>query len=102
MACNVRIAARMARALVLSPLAVWERWEGCGMAPSREGAWWRSTLLTTAVSGMVEKVMVRLRCRCTLIKSQWVLVTPTGSLWVLENCAMTEGGDDEAQPPYAA
>ena len=31
-----------------------------GMAPLREGAWWRSTLLTKDVSGMVEKVMVRL------------------------------------------
>ena len=32
---------------------------------------------------MVEKVMVRLLCRCTVIKSQWVLATPAGSLWVL-------------------
>jgi hypothetical protein len=45
--------------------------------------------------------MVRLSCRCTVIKSQWVLVTPAGSLWVLETEAMTESGDDEAQPPYA-
>ena len=36
-----------------------------------------------------------------MIKSQWVLVTPAGSLWVLSTWAMTEGGDDEAQPPYA-
>jgi hypothetical protein len=59
------------------------------MAPLREGAWWRSTLLTQDVSGMVEKVMVRLSCRCTVIKSQWVLVTPTGSLEVLETWGMT-------------
>ena len=55
----------------------------CGLAPRRE------------------KVMVRLSYRCTVIKSQWVLVTPAGSLCVLETWAMTEGGDDEAKPPYA-
>jgi hypothetical protein len=31
------------------------------------------TLLTSAVSGMVEVVIVRLLGRCTVIKSQWVL-----------------------------
>ena len=45
--------------------------------------------------------MVRLLDRCTVIKSQWVLVTPAGSLWVLSTWAMTEGGDDEAKPPYS-
>ena len=45
--------------------------------------------------------MVRLLSRCTVIKSQWVLATPAGSLWVLSTWAMTEGGDDEAQPLYA-
>ena len=54
------------------------------------------------VSGMVEKVMVRLPIRCTVIKSQRVLVTPAGSLWVLSTWAMTEGGDDEAQLLYSA
>ena len=46
----------------------------CGIAPLQEAAWWRSTLLTTDGSGMVEKVMVRLLVRCTVIKSQRVLL----------------------------
>src|SRR6266446_6735980 len=50
-AWSVRMAARMARALALSPLTVWERWGSCGMSPSWEGAWWRSMLLTKDVSG---------------------------------------------------
>src|SRR5467141_5038426 len=102
MAWSVRIAARMARALAFSPLAGRGAWVPCGdMSPSRAGAWWRSTLLTKDVSGSVEKVIVRLPSRCTLIKSQWVLATPAGSLLVLERGAMTKGGDDKAQPPYA-
>src|SRR6266851_7756146 len=102
MAWSVRMAARMARAWAFSPLAGRGAWVPCGgMSPSWEGAWWRSALLTKDVSGSVEKVMVRLPSRCTLIKSQWVLATPTGSLLVLERGAMTKGGDDQAQPPYA-
>src|SRR2546422_2901708 len=96
-AWSVRMAARIARALALSPLTVWERWGSCGMTPSREGAWWRSTLLLYDVSGSVEKVIVRLRIRCTLIKSQWVLRTPTGSLYVLWPCDMPKGWPSRAQ-----
>src|SRR5712692_6827696 len=77
----------MARALAFSPLAGRGAWVPCGgMSPSWEGAWWRSTLLTKDVSGSVEKVMVRLPSRCTLIKSQWVLVTPAGSFHVVWPC----------------
>jgi hypothetical protein len=38
--------------------------------------------LTTDGSGMVEKIMVRLPIRCTVVESQWVLATPAGSLYV--------------------
>jgi hypothetical protein len=53
-------------------------------------------LLTTDGSGIVEKVMVRLLDRCTVIKSQWVLATPAGSLWMWSTWVMTEERDDEA------
>ena len=45
--------------------------------------------------------MVRLLSRCTVIKSQRVLATPAGSLWVLWTCERTKGGEDEAKPPYS-
>src|SRR5712691_5889788 len=65
----------MARALALSPLAArgvpgHGAAGSCGRAPSLEGAWWRSLLLTQDVSGSVEKVMVRLLCRGTVIGSR--------------------------------
>src|SRR2546426_8475783 len=73
MAWRAWIAARMARALVLSPLAAWdERGHGCGAsggtAPSRDASRWRSMLWPEDVSGMVEKVMVCLLGRYTVIK----------------------------------
>src|SRR5215510_3822314 len=39
------------------------------MALSQEPSWWRSALLRRNTSGMVEKVMVRLSCRCTVIRA---------------------------------
>jgi hypothetical protein len=97
MAWRVRMAARIARALALSPLAVWGGWahgDGagtCRLLPLQEGAWWRGTLLTTDGSGSVEKVMVLLLGRCTVIKSQRVLATPAGSLWVIWLYERTKG-----------
>jgi hypothetical protein len=58
--------------LAFSPLAAWDgRGHGCGArggtAPSRDASRWRSMLLPEDVSGMVEKVMVCLLGRYTVI-----------------------------------
>src|SRR5712671_1748185 len=50
------------------------------MTPLVEEAWGRVSLLSTARSGMVEKVIVCLLERCTRIKSQQVFPAPAGSL----------------------
>src|SRR5216683_5780314 len=44
----------MARALAFSPLVARGAWVPCGgVSPAREVSWWRSTLWTKDVSGMV-------------------------------------------------
>src|SRR5712691_5536433 len=97
MAWSVRIAARMAQAFAFSPLAVWEGRgrcgdaRSCGRTPSREVSRWMSTLLPYDVSGIVEKVIVRLPCRCTVINE------PVGAVnthWLVL-CGMAMREDDE-------
>ena len=73
-------------------------WGHGGRAPLEAGAWGRVPLLTTARSGMVEKVMVRLLDRCTVIKSQQVFAAPAGSLEVVWRGERTHGWPSRAVP----